>query len=216
MDGTPAEDGRTTEFHVSTVDEFLSAIGPDATIYIDAEYLDLSTAGSYGGYGSQYYYWEPQSDGPSLVITGVSNLRIVGQGKEKTEIVAIPRYADVLRFVSGENISLEGFTAGHTETGECAGDVLSFENVTNLTIRDCGLYGCGVWGIRANLCYNMEVSGTEIYSCSSGAFVMFQCENVTMTDMDIHDMPSRETAYLNDCDNFLFDGKLLGSGGHKL
>ena len=96
VSGTLAADGVTTEYHVSTVDEFLAAIGPDAVIYIDADYLDLSTASNYGSYGSQYYYWEAQYDGPSLVISGVSNLRIVGQGKGKTEIVAIPRYADVL------------------------------------------------------------------------------------------------------------------------
>jgi len=216
VSGTPAADGVTTEYHVSTVDEFLAAIGPDATIYIDADYLDLSTASNYGGYGSQYYYWEAQYDGPSLVISGVSNLRIVGQGKGKTEIVAIPRYADVLRFISSENISLEGLTLGHTETGECAGDVLGFMNVTNLAIRDCGLYGCGVWGIRADVCYNIDVENTEIYSCSAGAFIMFQCENVIMSGMDIHDMPSAETAFLNDCDDFVYEGKYLGGGSHKL
>ena len=216
VSGSLAADGLTTEYHVSNVDEFLAAIGPDTTIYIDADYLDLSTASNYGGYGSQYYYWEADYDGPTLVISGVYNLSIVGQGKGKTEMVAVPRYADVLRFISAENISIEGMTLGHTETGSCAGDVLGFENVTNLAIRDCGLYGCGVWGIRADVCYNMEVENTEIYSCSSGAFIMFQCENVTMSGIDIHDMPSVETAFLNDCDNFVFEGKYLGGGSHKL
>ncbi|MBR1456358.1 MAG: right-handed parallel beta-helix repeat-containing protein, partial [Oscillospiraceae bacterium] len=216
VSGSPSADGSTTEYHVQTVDEFLAAIGPDTTIYIDAERLDLSTASNYGGYGNQYYYWEADYDGPTLVITGVSNFHIVGQGKDKTEIVAVPRYADVLRFLSGEVISIEGLTAGHTMTGDCSGDVLGFENVTNLSIRDCGLYGCGVWGIRANNCFNMDVQDTEIYSCSAGAFIMFQSENVTMENVDIHDMPSAETAYLNDCTNFTYNGVKLGSGGHKL
>ena len=215
VEAVPGEDG-TKEYHVKTVDEFLAAIGPDTTIYLDAAEFDLSTASSYGGYGGQYYYWLANFDGPSLVITGVSNLRIVGQGKDKTEIIAVPRYADVLYFISGENISLEGFTAGHTETGECSGDVLRFENVGNLSIRDCGLFGCGVWGIRAEQCFSVEVKNTEIYSCSSGAFIMHQCSDVTMEDLDIHDMPSDVTAYIDACDNFLYDGKLMGSGGHKL
>ena len=111
---------------------------------------------------------------------------------------------------------MEGLTAGHTETGECAGDVLCFDSVTNVSVRDCGLYGCGVWGIRAENCWNIEVADTEIYSCSSGAFTMFQCTNVTMTGLDIHDMPSRGTAYIGDCENFLYDGKLMGGGSHKL
>ena len=62
----------------------------------------------------------------------------------------------------------------------------------------------------------MDVQDTEIYSCSAGAFIMFQSENVTMENVDIHDMPSAETAYLNDCTSFTYNGVKLGSGGHKL
>ena len=216
VSGSLAPDGSTTEYHVKTVDEFLAAIGPDATIYIDVEQLDLSAAERYGGYGSEYYFWDSAYDGPCLVISGVSNLHIVGQGKDKTELVAVPRYADVLRFVNCENISVEALTAGHTKTGECAGDVLAFSNVSDLTVRDCGLYGCGCYGIRGENCYNMLVENTEIYSCSFGAFYMYQCINVSMSGMDIHNMPSPETATLYDCDNFSFEGKLLGGGNHKL
>ena len=204
------------EYHVSTVDEFLAAIGPDRTVYLDAECFDLSTASNYGGYGSLYYSWLTQYDGPCLIISGVSNFRLVGQGKDKTEILAVPRYADVLRFASCENIRLEAFTAGHTEVGECAGDVLAFENVSQLHITDCGLFGCGVWGIRAEYCREIEIENTEIYSCASGAFTMYQCDAVTMRDIDIHHMPDAITALLYDCTNFEYQGKLLGDGGHRL
>jgi hypothetical protein len=216
VSGTLAADGVTTEYHVSTVDEFLAAIGPDTTIYLDAAFFDLSKASQYGGSSSRYYSWQAGYDGPTLVIKGVSNFRIVGQGKNKTEIVTTPRYADVLCFSGGKNISLEGFTAGHTKTGSCIGDVFGFENVNGLSIRGCGLYGCGVWGIRATGCENLEIQDTEIYSCSAGAFTMDQCEKVTMEGIDIHDMPEAETAYLYDCDDFLYEGKYLGNGRHKL
>lgn len=217
VSGVTAEDGVTTEYHVSTVDEFLAAIGPDTLIYLDGERFDLSTASDYGGYGGRYYQWDARYDGPCLVIKDVSNLRIVGQGKDKTELVALPRYADVLRFVDCENIFIEGLTAGHAvEPGFCAGDVLGFDNVTNLFISDCGLYGCGVWGLSASRCWNLQLRDTEIYSCSSGALNMYECTNVTMSGMDIHDMPEGDDAYLFDCRNVYYEDHLLANGGHRL
>ena len=217
VSGVPAADGIMTEYHVSTVDEFLAAIGPDALICLDGESFDLSDASDYGGYGGRYYTWEARYDGPCLVIKDVSNLCIVGQGKDKTELVAQPRYADVLRFVNSENIFLEGLTAGHAvEPGSCAGDVFSFEYVTNLFITDCGLYGCGVWGLSASQCSNLQLRDTEIYSCSNGAFTMYQCQNANMSGMDIHDMPAGANAWLSDCRNVFFEGRMLGDGGHEL
>ncbi len=56
LDSSVNADGVTT-VHAATVDEFLAAIAPNTVIYLDAETFDLSTATSYGGYGSNYYYW---------------------------------------------------------------------------------------------------------------------------------------------------------------
>ena len=211
---TEADGSRS--YHVKTVDEFLAAIGPDTTIYLDAEIFDLSTASGYGGFGDLYYFWYDSYDGPSLVIANVSNLRIVGQGKEATTILAQPRYAEVLSFMGGENITLENFTAGHTDIGYCSGDVLGFEAITNLTVRGCGLFGCGVWGLHANQCSNVTLDETEIYSCSQGALTLYNCNTVTMTKLDIHDMPDPATAWLDGCTNVTFDGQPLSNGNRRL
>ena len=39
---------------VTSVDEFLSALGPDRTIVLNGELFDLSTASSYGSIGGEY------------------------------------------------------------------------------------------------------------------------------------------------------------------
>ena len=144
--GIPGQDGM--EYHVTTVDEFLAALGSDRTIYLDAALFDLSTASNYGGYGSEHYYWVDIFDGPGLVITGVKNLRLIGQSKDETTVEAVPRYADVLCFSECENVTVAQLTAGHTkgEPGSCSGDVLAFEKCQDVHVIDCGLFGCGVWG----------------------------------------------------------------------
>ena len=50
--------------HVSTADEFLSAIGPDTEIIVDARLIDFSTAANYGSSGGDYYRWDDPFDGP--------------------------------------------------------------------------------------------------------------------------------------------------------
>ena len=198
---------------VKTVDEFLAAIGSDTVITLDAELFDLSTASDYGAYGNEYYYWIDIYDGPGLVISGVKNLSIVGDG---AVIAAIPRYADVLGFVNCQDIRLEGFTAGHTEEpGQCAGGVLDFQNTWGIDIVNCRLYGCGILGIRAEGCSEIKVEETEIYDCSQGAVALYNINGAEFTDCDIHDCYSPEIT-IHDGRNILFDGHELKGGAYKM
>ena len=141
------EDGIYT---VSTPDEFIEAIGSDRTIHVSGGTLDLSTARSYGkDTGNDKCAWEEEFDGYQLVIHDVKNLTITGDGKVATEIATQPRYAQVLYLRSCENVALSGFTAGHTpEAGSCVGGVVYLEGCTGVSIRDVGLYGCGVIGVH--------------------------------------------------------------------
>ena len=102
------------ELTVTTVDEFLEAIGPERTVVLDGELFDLSAASGYGAVNGQYYYWESTYDGPALVIDGISRLTIrsASDDAKATTLAAAPRYANVLTFRGCEEISLVGFTAG--------------------------------------------------------------------------------------------------------
>ena len=179
-----SEDGKV---HVTTVDEFLAAIAPDTTIYLEPGVYDLSTAAGCGITETDRYRWDLRFDGPSLVITGVDGLTIEGAGAESVTIAAVPRYADVLGFERCAGLTLRGFTAGHTEEkGYCTGGVLYFDLCDDAVIDGCALFGCGIMGITAGSCADMNVSNTEIYDCEYGA-VTLNDSNAVFDSCDIHD-----------------------------
>lgn len=215
---TAAPESETNEhgekiYHVDTVDDFLAAIGSDTTIYVDAELLDFSTASNYGGYGGNNYYWRDEFDGPNLVITGVKNFHVIGQGKDKTTLQAVPRYAEVLNFENCSDISVEELTAGHLKEapGSCAGDVLEFTNCGEILVRGCGLFGCGVNGIMANNCEGFTVEDTEIYECSNMGAQFGSCNGVTFSGCYIHDC-NYDGVFLNNCKLVSWNGTAMHDG----
>ena len=103
-------------YTVSTVDEFIAAIGPDREIRLVEGTYDLSTASTYAKEtGNEWCYWEEVYDGYELVIQNAKNLNITGAGKDSVTISATPRYAQILRLNGCRNVSMTGFTAGHTK-----------------------------------------------------------------------------------------------------
>lgn len=206
LDSSVDADGVTT-VRAATVDEFLAAIAPNTVIYLDAETFDLSTATSYGGYGSNYYYWLNDFDGPGLVITGVENLSIISENN--ATIAAIPRYANVLGFRECCGVTLSGFTAGHTEEpGSCSGGVLYFDACSDISITECRLYGCGTVGIQADTSHGLDVRDTEIYDCSSCAVNLISCTGAVFTNCNIHDCGTPEL-YFDGSSSLIYDGAEL-------
>lgn len=174
--------------HVSTVDEFVAAIGPDRTVYLEPGDYDLTTASDYGKLGGYYYTWNEEFDGYSLALQNIKGLTIAGAGVDQVNIVTVPRYADVLLLQNCEDVTLRDFTAGHTiEPGYCAGDVLQMENCRRIEVSGCSLFGCGVYGVNGYYCDNLKVENTEIHHCSQGVALLFGCTNVSFIGCDIHD-----------------------------
>ena len=214
--GEVTESGETV-YHVDNVDDFLAAIGSDTTIYVDTALLDFSEADSYGGFGNVYYYWTDTFDGPSLVITGVDNLHIIGMGKGQTTLQAVPRYADVLSFNGCTNISVEALTAGHLkeEPGSCVGDVLEFSNCEQVLVRSCGLFGCGVNAIVADGCRELSVEDVEMYECSNQGAQLFNCFGVSFYGCSIQDC-LYNSVYVHICSIATWNGKVLRAGNNNL
>ncbi len=208
-DMVPEETVEPTSVTVKNADEFLAAIAPNAEIIIDAKEIDLSTAKEYGGGPQKYYRWQDNFDGPGLMITGVKNLTIRSKdGKTKNHTIsAVPRYADVLLFSGCENIVLSGFTAGHTqEPGECSGGVLNFKNCMNVTINDCGMYGCGILGVSAESCTQMTLRKCDIYECSYGGISMYDTTGIILEDCTFRDLGGNNIQ-LSGCSDVTVDGE---------
>ena len=185
------QDGAYT---VSTVDEFIAAIGPDREIRLEEGTYDLSTASTYAGEtGNEFCCWQETFDGYELVIQNAKNLNITGTGKDSVTISATPRYAQVLRLYGCENISMTGFTAGHTkEPGYCVGGVVYLDGCATVSIRDVGLYGCGVTGVCADGCTGVTVANSDIYECSYNGVLVMNSLSVDVINCRIYDLGKGE------------------------
>jgi hypothetical protein len=205
----PLNAGERTEVVVSTVDELIAAIASDTEIILKDGIYDLSTAKDYGTSWNDVHYWSEEYDGPALNIYGVDNLVIRSESGDRTKctLSAVPRYADVLKFKSCTNITVSGFTAGHTvEPGYCTGGVLYYEDCDNVLVNHCGLYGCGILGIRAELCSALAVTGCEIYECSYGGIQMSEVNGVAIENCRFRDLGGN-SLYFYDCANVTVDGE---------
>ena len=194
---------------VSTVDEFLAAIGPDRIINLEGELFDLSSASGYGAFGGEYYFWEDCYDGPQLVIRNVSNLTICSASSDSshTTLAAIPRYANVLSFRDCDHIQLIGITAGHTkEPGSCAGGVLDFQACSRIEVNSMRLFGCGILGIQASGCSSLAILNTEIYECSQGAASFRETDGIIFRDCEIHHVPSPALVF-SECGDKTWNGE---------
>jgi len=220
-DEVKAAENRSGYF-VSTVDEFLAAIGPDRTIILADGVFNLSDVSAYSNFDSKYYYWSDCYDGPELVITGVSNFAIFYTANNVEEalgctIAAVPRYANVLSFENCDHIVLSGFTAGHTqEPGECSGGVLSFTDCSDVYIDNCRMYGCGTIGISAYGCSGITVAGSEIYECSFCGVTMWNCGNAEFENTVIRDIGAEEMLAVYECRNVKWNGERVGDGTYRI
>ena len=213
----PLNAGERTEVVVSTVDELINAIASDMEIILKDGVYDLSTAKDYGTSWNDVHYWSEEFDGPALTIYGVDNLVIRSESGDvkKCTISAVPRYADVLKFKSCTNVTVSGFTAGHTvEPGYCTGGVLYYEDCDNVLVSRCGLYGCGILGVRAELCSAIAVTGCEIYECSYGGIQMGNTSGIKIENCSFRDLGG-DALYFYECRDVLVDGEPV-SGNARL
>ncbi len=204
------EAGADGKIHVTNVDEFLAAIAPDTTIFLEPGEYDLSTASTYAGLGGIYYRWDSVYDGYELVIRNANGLTIEAADPEAVSIVTQPRYANVLRIENLSNLIVRNVTVGHTpDAGECSGGVIQLNYVNNAIIEGCKLFGCGILGVQAMNCENLSVFNSEIYQCSSGACWFNKCRTVRVDHCDIHDIGGREFYADFFCTDVLVDGELV-------
>lgn len=201
---------------VKNAQELLEAIGPYTNIVIKEGYYNLSEyiekvwaqEGEKWNGEHEYVKLSECYDGVEIVIEGVTGLVIEGGGekREDTEIVAEPRYSTVLNFKDCYGIVLTNFTMGHTETGDCRGNVINFYGCEKISLDKLDLYGCGVYGlgvyedtvdIYAYDCIIRDCSygPFEIYGCREGRFDFRKC---TMTGSKTYPyFDGEETTYIS-------------------
>ena len=185
------------ELSVHSAEELIEAIQPNTLIHIILdEPMDLTaylrevweSEGEAWNDAHSYVQIEDCYDGLELVIRDIDGLSLVGSfGKDRSgHIYVEPRYADVFRFENCSHVSLRGLTLGHTETGECFGNVLSFASCYSILLDNLDVYGCGYFGLAflngcrdayMNRCLIRDCSAGPVYiENSSGSFSFMNCE----------------------------------------
>ena len=171
---------------VTTAQEFIDAIRPGAKIVFAPGTYNLTdyTEGlwnnssvediEYGGILGLTEWTELVRcfDGVELKIKDVDGLVISGgsEVRTETELVISPRYAAVLVFDKCKNIELANLTMGHTDTGDCTGNVVDLYRSESVRFHNTDIYGCGVYGIGAyNGSADIHVYNSKIHDCSYGA-----------------------------------------------
>lgn len=188
--------------YVKTAKELLDAIAPGAEIILEPGVYNLS-----GIMKRTTAVGNPEHvdiletyDGKEAVIMNVDGLIIRGKDGERTEIVVESRYADVLRFEGCSNIVLKNLVIGHTvEQGECAGEVLEFNNSTNIILNSLDLYGCGTYGINADHTQNLLMQDSVIRECSSGAINMNYCNGFLFQNCDVKNCEGYDLICVSAC-----------------
>ena len=190
---------------VSTVDELLSALAPNAVIVLREGEYDLSDAADYGDEREKTYYrWALVYGGCQLELYGLDGLQLIGQGD--VTILARPRQAEVLHLHDCWRLRLEGLTLGHSlEAGPCSAGVLGLDGCEDVTVQSCRLFGCGYEGITARSCKGLFVRESRIDGCSGGAVDANGCRDLRLEDCELcengqgKDGPGGSLVFLDHC-----------------
>ncbi|MCB5246503.1 MAG: right-handed parallel beta-helix repeat-containing protein [Candidatus Cloacimonetes bacterium] len=170
------------EILVSGEQEFVEAIAPNTTIRLAPITTDyLTFTGEFAGLNPDHVSFEEVFDGLQIVIHDVQNLSIFGDAEQMSQILALPRYANVLTFRNCDGLSLANLDCGHYEEGYCTGGVLGFEDCSGVTIFNCNLWGCGIEGISLMNTTGLDCSFTTIRDCSYSILSLFNSRNISFS-----------------------------------
>jgi parallel beta-helix repeat protein len=162
-----------TTVTVSTPTEFLKAIGSNKTIYLNEGDYDLTTV---LGVGSTHVTWEDEYDGAQILISDVSNMKIIGKGNAR--ILVSPQYTWVMKFYKCQNITLDSYTMGHTLGGYCTGGVIYMDSCKNMQVKNCKLFGSGTYGMNVYNSDNVTVEKCDVYKCTYGLLILDNSSNI--------------------------------------
>ncbi|MBE7003933.1 MAG: right-handed parallel beta-helix repeat-containing protein [Ruminococcaceae bacterium] len=184
-----AEVGRRV-VRASSVEELIEGIAPNTEILLAPGRYNLSEGlaklleqkGEDFARDLAFVSVNDEYDGPELIVTGVSGFAIASESGSAvdTEIVTEPRHADVIRFEDCSGVGVMDLTMGHTEAGECSGDVLKFTGCGGVALCGLDLYGCGVYGVGANECGRLSCFDSTIRDCRYGALELYGAQERQM------------------------------------
>ncbi len=222
-DPQPQADGVT---YVHDVEGLLMAIEPGAKIVMEpgvynlSDYLTAQWSDPDEGWEKirrkGHVWMEDVFDGVQVHFNAVSGLSIIGRSSDRadTQILTDPRYANLFTFHDSSDVLLSNLTMGHTDQGDCVGNVLDFQGCTDVLLVNMDLFGCGVYGVSAssddiNGSGNFHIYDSTIRDCSygplwienntDGDWIFSKCELTGSLSGGYFPRLTKGTLYFYDC-----------------
>ena len=161
-------------YAVHNYTEFIAAVGSDREIHI--------MPGDY----------DPvQFDKAAQAITA-RNLTLTGIPADGEKYVSFSnslRSSIVLRFENSSNIRIRNLNLGHGEQESCSGNVLEFDQCSDIRIEDCRVYGSGYIGLVLESCDRVYTLNTVIEDCSGSTIKLDGSTDVVFSGCTFRDKP---------------------------
>ncbi|MCF0149858.1 MAG: right-handed parallel beta-helix repeat-containing protein [Firmicutes bacterium] len=208
----PAPAENDDSIHVSTLQELLDAIGPEAVITLEPGVYDIAPGEVPF---SEYWYFGMDRE---LVITYVSDLTIRASEAGAAELRINNPYCAVLELEQCSNVVLEGLVMGHdVEKGQCAGNVLNLDHCDRITLNRMDLYGCGAYGVHADAVTGLQVNDSVIRECTYGIAEFYSSSGLSFNDCRFKDNNGYSMLWGSSCqaefNRCTFSGNTLNESG---
>ncbi|BEP29632.1 right-handed parallel beta-helix repeat-containing protein [Helicovermis profundi] len=173
------EQNNKNTVEVSTTEELLNAIKPNAIIKLKSGDYDLLSV----KVNNEFIRYESTYDGEQIIFRKVDNLTLIGEDVKNTRFLINPRYSNVLTFKDVDNLKISNITMGHTEDkGECSGGVLYFDYSDNVELNNLNLFGSGTIGITFEDSENFKIDKTVIHDNSYSGVVIKNSNKIEFTN----------------------------------
>lgn len=162
---------------VSTVAELITVIAPDAHIILKSGDYNFSklTEEEIESCGR---YVDP--DALSLGGFSVHNapgLTLEAEKNGSVRLITEDGYADVMTLTLCDAATLKGLILGHEiEKGVCDADVLQIDTCEDVTVEECGLFGCGAVAIYHNTTGSLDPAESELTDWTMEYFYAWEPE----------------------------------------
>jgi parallel beta-helix repeat protein len=192
---------KTDTIRVSTIDELFEAIASNKVVLLEEGNYDISKLDHDKKTNSAKMQVIEGITERQLLISGVSNCKIIGIGKKQSKIYTPSPSITVIRFKNCKNIVIDNIDAGHKAAkGDCSANVFDIFDCENFVIKNSILFGSGYIGIFANNSKKLSLIKTTITECSWRLLYMENCMNTTV-DSCVFSKTAGGLA-LNNCLNF--------------
>jgi hypothetical protein len=191
---------QTAKVVVSNSYEFIDALGSNKIIEIAA---DLNINDLDPNISGKHYKINTEWDAHTLVVFGLYNTEIIGQGATPKQITNSNVYSEVLQFENCTNIKIKNIEGGHgPRKGEaCYGGVLTFINCQTVSVLNSIMYGSGSCGITAVDVKGLKCTKSVIHGCTQHGFLLRNSSNIEFDESDIFDNDFYTLFDINNCMN---------------